>query len=118
MHHPSPITHRKRMILSYLQILHHLGAKHYLPSCHHAKHPIGAQHMHTQLDLPHRQEALLLRQEGMLFVGVIVSLVFVATLPCCLEGVALVRVRSTRSLSWLIHTCRMGWNSILCVFGL
>ena len=34
MHHPLPITHRKRMILRDLQILHHPGARNNLPAHH------------------------------------------------------------------------------------
>src|SRR5216683_8026122 len=70
MYHPLPSPHRKGVILSDLQIIHHLGARDNLPAGHHTVGPIGAQHMHAQRDLSNRQEALLLRQEGMLFVGV------------------------------------------------
>ncbi len=70
MHHPLLSPHRKGVILGHFQILHHLGARYHPPTLHHAIGPIGPQHMHAQRDPPHRQEALLLRQEGMLFVGV------------------------------------------------
>ncbi len=70
MHHPLLDSHREGVILGYLQIIRHLGAGDNPPVRHHPIRPIGAQHMHAQLDLAHRQEALLLRQEGMLLIGV------------------------------------------------
>src|SRR6266851_3163800 len=70
MHHPLLDSHREGVILGYLQIIHHLGARDNLPARHHPIRPIRPQHVHAQRDLAHRQEALLLRQEGMLLVGV------------------------------------------------
>src|SRR5579885_817027 len=69
MHHPLPITHSKSMILFYLQIIHHAGPRHDLPSRDHPIRAIGPQHMHAQRDLPDRQKAFLLGQEGVLLVS-------------------------------------------------
>ncbi len=79
VHHPLLSTHRKGVVLGYLQSIHPLGAGHHLPARHHPIRPISAQHVHAQRDLAHRQEALLLRQERMLLIGVD----HLARLGCC-----------------------------------
>src|SRR5579884_1490890 len=56
-------------------------------------------------------------KKGCFWLVCITSLVLVAGLPCC-AGLLVVSVRSTRSWSWLIHTCRMGSSSMCCVWGL
>jgi len=70
MHDPLPDTHSKRVILSYLQIVHHLRAWHNLVAGDHAIPPIRAQHMHSQFELTHWHKALLFGKEGVFLVGV------------------------------------------------
>src|SRR5579884_3678657 len=70
VNNPLPIPHRKSVIVGYLQIIHRHGASHHLPARYDPVSPVSAQHMHTQLDLSHWQEASFLGEEGMLLVGV------------------------------------------------
>jgi len=58
------------MILLYLQIVHHGAARHNPIARDHAEAPIGAQDVHPQLELRHRQETFLFREERVFFVGV------------------------------------------------
>ncbi len=70
MHHPLPNPHREGVVLRHFQIIHRLRARNHFPTCHHPVLPIGFQHMHAQRNLSDRQEALFLRQEGVLLIGV------------------------------------------------
>ncbi len=69
MNNPLTHPHRKGVILRYLQIIHYLRPSHHFPACHDPVGPIGAPHMHAQLDLSHRQKAFFFGQEGVLLVG-------------------------------------------------
>ncbi len=69
MHHPLPSTYCEGVILGDLQIIHRLRPRHHLPPGDHTDAPIGSQEMHPQLDLPHRQEAMLHGEERVLLVG-------------------------------------------------
>ncbi len=69
MHHPLPITYCEGVILGYLQIIHRLGPRHHLPARHHTHTPIRPQNVHAQLDLTHRQKAMLQGEERVFLVG-------------------------------------------------
>jgi hypothetical protein len=90
------------MILGYLQIVHHLCAWDNPLARHHPIHSIGPQHMHAQLDLPHKQEALSSVKKGDFWWVWMTSLVLVAGLPCC-AGTGVV-VRTSEGFLCLIKS--------------
>src|SRR5258708_8309241 len=69
MYHPLPITHRKGVILRYLQIVHHCYAQHNLPPGDNPNTSIGMQDMHPDHDLCYWQEPVFQCKERMLLVG-------------------------------------------------
>src|SRR6266566_8791700 len=115
MHHPLPIAHRKGMILGYLQIIHRFRPRYHLPACHHT-HPSARKRCIPSLIWPTGKKPCSRVKNGCFWLVCTTSLVF-ATLPPGPFAVV-VMVRSTRSWLWLIHTCRMGFCSILPVLGL
>jgi len=68
MHHPLAATHDECVVICDSQIVHHGAARHNMVARDLAVAAIGAQDVHPDLKLRHRQEALLFGEEGMLLV--------------------------------------------------
>jgi len=85
MHDPLPITHRKGVILGYLQTIHHLRSRYHLPACDDSYPTIRPQDVYARCDLAHRQEAVFQGEERVLLVGMdhLARLCDLITRPLC-----------------------------------
>ncbi len=94
-----PLTHphRKGVILRYLQIIHHLRARHHFPACHDPVGPISRRTCMPSLSCPTDKKPFSFVSKGCFLLVWMTSLAPRTALPCWNEVV--IKVRSTRSLS-------------------